>query len=87
MKLSWDIYHESTRQNGERKREKREAGRGVEREVRGEKRAKSKSQTIITKKRRGGKEERERERGRGEDQKRIIRISNKNPFDHTGKLN
>ena len=72
MKLSWDIYHESTRQNGERKREKREA---VEREVRGEKRAKSKSQTIITKKRRGGKEERgkgeerekERKRGRPEE--------------------
>lgn len=43
---------------------------------------------------RGGEErkreekgKRERKRGRGEDQKRIIRISNKNPFDHTGKLN
>lgn len=23
MKLSWNIYHESTRQNGERKREER----------------------------------------------------------------
>lgn len=49
-----------------RGREKREAGRGVEREVRGEKRAKSKSQTIITKKRRGGKEE----RGKGEERER-----------------
>ena len=34
--------------------------------MRGEKRAKSKSQTIITKKRRGGKEE----RGKGEERER-----------------
>ena len=57
-----------------REREKERQG-GREREVRGEKRAKSKSQTIITKKRRGGKEERgkgeerekERKRGRPEE--------------------
>ena len=59
------IYHESTRQNGERERERERQG-GREREVRGEKRAKSKSQTIITKKRRGGKEE----RGKGEERER-----------------